>query len=424
MDTPHEPNAPLAHRPAVSARRLERPLRLVWLERRLSGRPGADEALLRARELDQRIQAAADEARRGDLGVSSRGALVRELTRLRLELDELVASVLGEPPIPTTGALVRMSPELRVRLAELLGVSLSPEHYPLLELKACEYMEQGEAFDRVAADFGFVEAESLGVAEPRGALVLTHNGSLLQMSAPIGGSDRTSRRFVYQNIYGGTMPAEGTLELVRPARLEHKVRTKHMETSPVRKLRLAPRAKAPWERQRETFRSVSLALTASSRRAMGGHTVWGASPAAHPSFVARSVELARADHHAMPARAELREHLLRLADPQAPPADPAVEADVIGLCMHLQRMRMEAGEAGHALADLEAFVTDRNERCVVGRRPAALRLLRSGHAPVTLQNANIGEQRVVRGAPVALIDGQGALAAVLGDVVTVEAEPR
>ena len=301
---------------------------------------------------------------------------------------------------------------------------------PLLRMKAAEYIEQGRAFDQIAADFGFAEAHGLAELEPRGGLILTHNGSLLQVSAPGAGGDPRARRFVYQNIYGGKMPAEGTLKLTRPVQLGHKVRTKHMETSPVRKLRLAVRPDH-WERQRETFRSLSQALAPRPPPAGStpSKTLWGAHPDWHPTVVARSVQVRRADHQkkrveqaASTARAELREHLLRLGDPDSPPDDPVLEADVLGLCMHLQRLRAELGEPGYALHDVIAFVTDRGERCCIHQQRGSVTatLERPAKSSVEIQDAGLVEQIIVRGAPVAIVDGSGTIAAVLGDVVWIQ----
>jgi hypothetical protein len=411
----------------TSPYRIEQPLRVKWLARRLAGQPGAEEAVREALALDTRMRDLADRARQTELDAPERAEVVLQLARLRVELDAIVSRVDGQPP-PAPSALASLEPELRVRLADLLGVPFSPEYQTLLEMKAVEYIEQGRAFDQVAADFGFADCCSLAEIEPRGGLILTHNGSLLQVSAPGAGGDPRARRFVYQNIYGGKMPSEGTLELMKPVRVGHKVRTKHMETSPVRKLHLAVRPD-DWHRQRETFRTLSDALVPKPARPLPPKTLWGALPNWHPTVVAKSVAVQRGEQQrkrleqaAASARAELREHLLRLADPTNPPDDALLEADVLGLCMFLQRLRTEHGEPGYALRDVVSFVTDRGERCSFEHRGASsIALLeRPARASVTIEDAGLLEQVLVRNAPVAIVDGAGGIAAVLGDVVWIQ----
>ncbi len=406
------------------AHRIERPLRLRWIERRLDGRPDAAAAMRQALVLDARMHALAVQAGRTDVDAPERTELVVHLTRLRLELDALVAGA-GRASLPAAPPL---SMTLRVRLAELLGVPPTPEYEALIALKAIEHHEQGCAFDQVAADFGFVSRDRLGEDEKRGALVLTMNGSLLQVSAPGADGRSRSRRFVYQNIYGGRMPAEGTLELTRAVSVGKKLRTKHMETSPVRKLCLAvrPEAVSP-EHLRRTFDSVSLAMSVVPQRS---RTMWGASPGWHPTVVAQSVarersELldVRAAEAMLGAREELREHLLRFADPRTSGGDPVLEADILGLCMYLQRQRAERGEPCFPLEHLAVFVTDRGERCSFehhrGRVHAVLE--RPAREPLPIPDAGLIEQAVARGAPVALVDAAGSIAAVLGDVVWIQA---
>ncbi len=98
--------------------------------------------------------------------------------------------------------------------------------------------------------------------------------------------------------------------------------------------------------------------------------MWGASPGWHPTVVAQSVARERSElsdgreaQAVLGAREELREHLLRFADPHAAGGDPVLEADILGLCMYLQRQRGERGEPCIPLRHLAVFVTDRGERC-------------------------------------------------------------
>jgi hypothetical protein len=132
--------------------------------------------------------------------------------------------------------------------------------------------------------------------------------------------------------------------------------------------------------------------------------------------MARSVQLQRderlrteIDKAGIEARAELREHLLRLADPELPPADAVLEADILGLCMYLQRLRCEVGEQDHRLDAVASFITDRAERCSFVRQGQELvcTIERASRTPVTLGGVTVGDQRVVRGAPLALVDAGG-----------------
>ena len=178
---------------------------------------------------------------------------------------------------------------------------------------------------------------------------------------------------------------------------------------------------------RRTFDSMSLAMSVVPHRP---RTLWGASPGWHPTVVAQSVarereELSddRAARAVLGAREELREHLLRFADPHIAGGDPVLEADILGLCMYLQRQRGERGEPCFPLEHLAVFVTDRGERCSFehqrGRVDAILE--RPSREPLLIRDAGLIEQAVARGAPVALVDAAGSIAAVLGDVVWIQA---
>ena len=362
------------------------------------------------RDLTSRArQSSRPDAERARIGLS--------LVALRGEIEALVSDALGEPLSPCgRDALASLPADMRRHLADLLDVPLLPEFYPLLELKAAEYIEQGRAFDELAAEFGFLDGIHLGEVEPRGALVLTHNGSLVQLSAPGAAGRAHARRYVYQNIYGGLVPSEGTLVLAAPVRLMQRMQSSAMDTSAVRKLRLAVHA-APWHREREAFTRISTTLVSMRPR----KTLWGAAPDWVPSADTRAAQSARADRLGASTRIELAALVARLADPNLPGPDAVHDARILGLCIHLQRLRVEHGEPGHRLVDIDAFETDRGERCrVVRKRTAANVILdRPGKETVQIADVTTGAQLVVRGAPIALLDGAGDLAAVLGDVVRI-----
>ena len=157
-----------------SPRPLDFPLRLRALARK------DPTAAAKALGLDRELQAVARRAGETQ-SERTRQKLLAEMIELRVQLDALVATALGKP-LPNgiqQSALDAIPMQVREQLAKLLGVPLRPEFHPVLEKKAEEWIEQGRAFDEIASEFGFVEARSLGPIEPRGALVLTYNGSLV-----------------------------------------------------------------------------------------------------------------------------------------------------------------------------------------------------------------------------------------------------
>ena len=406
--------------PINTPHRIDLPLRLQVLEARISGQANAEEVMQRAVELDRRTRDVAHRVGQQGLPPEQRAQLNLELASLQLEFDCMVAEALGEPRPEERcrGALAQLAPEMRQHLAHLLRVSTEPQFQTLLELKAAEYIEQGRAFDQVAAQFGFLDGLLLGPLEPRGGLLLTHNGSLVQLSAPGVDQDARSRRFVYQNIYGGPAPTEGSLKLTQPVRLGEPLRSSRMATSPVRKLRLAVRPES-WDLERETFRHVSVTLMRiRAPEPLQTKTMWGSSEGFIPSVNAKSVQIQRSDEAAKGPRAELRELVLRLADPTLGPCDAVHEAQILGLILHLQAIQKEIHDGGHTLDKVAAFVTDRAERCVC--LPRHIVLERSGRSPVEIPNAHLGTQTLVRGAPVALLDPRGDIAAVLGDIVWID----
>ncbi len=397
--------------------RIELPLRLQGLRARIEGRPGADLALARATEMDRRAHEIAWRIGQPGLSADQRAQLNVELAGLRLELEDHIARAAGEPVDEalqrSRGAVAALDPAMRQHLAALLRVPCEPQFDALLEMKAAEYLEQGRAFDQVAAQFGFLDGVHLGPSESRGALILTHNGSLVQISAPGAGGDARARRFVYQNIYGGPVPSEGTMALVDPVRLGHPLRSNRMTTSAVRRLRLAVRGQEDWEQSRRTFTHVSSTLMRA--RPSSPKTMWGADPGWHPAVHRQSAQLVRATRDGRAAREELAELLTRFADPSQPACDAVLEAQIVGLMLHLQGLAVEAGEPGHPLRDVEVFVTDRGERCVV--HPDKIRLERPSRPALEIEAASIGVQVIVRGAPLAILDGRGDILVALGDVV-------
>ena len=436
-------NEPNDEPPRSAARRLDVPLRIEALKARLVGKPEAQRVLERATAIEERVQELTARAR--EAASSGTASIATEVAVLRLELSVLLADALGEEAqAERANALRSLDPSMRHHLAALLNVPADDRHHALLEVKAAEYLEQGRAFDDVAEQFGFVEATSLDVDEPRGALVLTYNGSLLQLSAPGADGQRLARRHVYESIYGNTsIPSRGTLSLAASIRVGERVRTTVLNTSPVRRLRIATRPEE-WDRDRQVVKRIT--MTFSSRApSMGGpgpqrprpapaaepeppfRTIWGAKGAWFPTVVVPLVEAEREKRATTEERSELAGLVRRLADPSRPAPDAADEAKIVGLVLFLQQSRIDVGERGYGLPELTSFVTERGERCIVERESdkkdatGVVVLERPGASPVRFAGGNLGAQRVVVGAPIVIIHANGAIGAVLGDVAQVDA---
>lgn len=402
------PPAPPAHPADPTARRLDHAARLRLVAKRLEGHPRAVEVLKKATELEARVCAAAANARRAPALSPERITLLEQAVELRLELDSLIAFELGDAlPTDRPSALGQLPAGLDARLAELLGVPVSPRTRPVLESFAGDWIENGRAFDEVTTAFGFVEAPSLLVGEPRGALVLTHHGSILQLSAPI--DHHAARRFVYQSVYANDrVPAEGTLTLRELVRAGHALRADALCTSKLRKLRVAPRGDGRdddgWRRDRQTFARISMVCTPSPL--LGPRpTAWGLLPEIPTKT---------------PTSSRRRGMLAELAEKLkgSTPGRSTVDVEIVGLCLDLQRDRIEAGEPAFALDDVAAFGTERGEQCALFHEVEGVRLVlvRPGEAPIELRRADLGGQKIVRGAPLALLGAGGRVIAQLGGV--------
>lgn len=438
-------NEPHDDPPRSGARRLDVPLRIEALKNRLAGNPEATRVLERATAIEQRVQELTARAR--EAGSQGSPTLATEVAVLRLELGALLAEALGEEQqAERAQALKSLDPSMRHHLAALLNVPADDRHHALLEVKAAEYLEQARAFDDVAEQFGFNEATRLDIDEPRGALVLTYNGSLLQLSAPGVDGHKLARRHVYESIYGNrSIPSRGTLSLTSPIRVGERVRTNVLNTSPVRRLRIATRPEE-WDRDRQVLQRITMTFSSRARAPADGaraageggrekrpdqevpfRTIWGAKGAWFPTVVVPLVEAEREKRATSEERGELAALVRRLADPSRPPPDATDEAKIMGLVIFLQQSRAEAGERAFGFEEVSAFSTDRGERCRVEREgqkpsgPPVLVLERPGTAPVRFEGGGLGAQQIAVGAPVVVIHPNGAIAAVLGDVAKIEA---
>jgi hypothetical protein len=440
------PNEPNDEPPRSGARRLEVPLRIEALKKRLAGNPDAQRVLDRATAIEQRVQELTARAR--EAGSQGSSSYATEVAVLRLELSAVLADALGdEAHVERANALRALDPSMRHHLAALLNVPADDRHHALLEVKAAEYLEQARAFDDVAEQFGFTEATGLEIDEPRGALVLTYNGSLLQLSAPGVDGAKLARRHVYESIYGNrSIPSRGTLSLAAPIRTGERVRTTVLNTSPVRRLRIATRPEE-WDRDRQvlkritmTFSSRTPGLAAEAGRAaleagrarpvepeQPFRTIWGAKGAWFPTVVVPLVEAEREKRANNEERNELAALVRRLADPSRPAPDAADEAKIMGLVLFLQQSRVDLGERAFGLDEIRSFFTERGEVCEVERdaekkdAPTVLVLQRPGAAAVRFKGAGLGAQRLAAGAPVVIIHPNGAIAAVLGDIARIDA---
>jgi hypothetical protein len=399
--------APPAPPADPTARRLDHAARLRLVAKRLEGHPRAAQVLQKATELEERVCAAAAHARRSPALSPERISLLEQAVELRLELEALVAFELGEAlPMERASALGQLPAGLDDRLAELLGLPVSARTRPILESFAGDWIENGRAFDEVTTSFGFVESPTLLIAEPRGALVLTHHGSILQISAPI--DHHGARRFVYQSVYANDrVPAEGTLTLRELVRAGHALRADALCTSKIRKLRVAPRsANDPegWHRDRQTFARISMVCTPSPL--LGPRpTAWGLMPEVPTKT---------------PTSSRRRGMLAELAEKLkgSTPGRSTVDVEIVGLCLDMQRDKLEAGEPAFELDDVASFATDRGEQCAVFHEVEGVRvvLVRPGEAPLEIKKADLGGQRIVRGAPLALLGAGGRVLAQLGSI--------
>jgi hypothetical protein len=405
------PPEPFQLQPPPSARKLAESARLTWLASRLAGRADSAELLGRASELEAALGKALWTLRQPNMTLTSRAGAAAELVRLRSELDALVAS--AGAPVSSRAPGVAPPPAMRERLAHLLNVPLTSAFDGLIDAKIAEHHEQLGAFDYVANLFGFKRAQGLGQGEPRGALALTANASIVQLSAPRREGDIEVRRYVYQGIYGASVPSEGRLSLTDSLRLGQPLRSAAFTTSPICELRL-PEAAAPWEKERKLSTTLERVFGAAAMR----RTAWGADPGWVPSVV-----LAKpAEEHerlGVTARVQLVSALGRLQ--RAP--DPVLEAEVLGLCLYLQHLAVERGARGVQLAQVKSFTGAAGDRCQVSERVGrrVLALDRPGHSRLELLDVAIGDQLLVVGTPVALLDAKGSIAAVIGEVRSIHA---
>lgn len=113
------------------------------------------------------------------------------------------------------------------------------------------------------------------------------------------------------------------------------------------------------------------------------------------------------------ARAELRTLLARLIETVGD-RDHALEAEIIGQVLYLQRLGVERGELAVMPQDLVRLDTENNDLCTATNGGLALGKL--GQRSNTIVGAHLGAQTIVRGAPLAILAKDSNLYAVLGNV--------
>ncbi|NUP12424.1 MAG: hypothetical protein HOW73_40785 [Polyangiaceae bacterium] len=233
-------------------------LRVQALRKRLLHHPNGERVFEYASTLDGWIHEWARYASRKDLPTEERTRALSMLSSMRRDFNALLAEADAYDPGPPSKraeygtALDELGDEEKLALAQILGVPFERQYRALFEVKAAEYLEQDALWNEITEDSGFVDTTTLLSEEAKSAVVLTYSGSLLLVSAPIEAKN-FRRRYVYQSIYAGHLPTEGSLGLLESIRRNRPVAGTRIKTSPVRKLRVSRDARPEWERYRETF---------------------------------------------------------------------------------------------------------------------------------------------------------------------------
>ncbi len=233
-------------------------LRVQALKKRLALHPNGERMFEYVSTLDGWIHEWARYASRKDLARDERSRALSMLASMRRDFNAVLAEADAYDPEPRSKpsqfgtALDELGEEEKLALAQILGVPFERQYRALFEVKAAEYLEQDALWNEITEDGGFVDTTTLIADEPKSAVVLTYSGSLLLVSAPIERKN-FRRKYVYQSIYAGHLPTEGTLGLLEPIRKNHPVAGTRIKTSPVRKIRVSRETSPAWDQHRETF---------------------------------------------------------------------------------------------------------------------------------------------------------------------------
>jgi hypothetical protein len=458
-------------------------LRVQSLKKRLTGHPNAERLYEYATLLDGWIHEWARYASKPGLREDERMRAVNMLASMRRDFNALLAEVdaydhAGGGAAANFGtALDSLGPDARFALSQILGLQYEPRYRDLFEVKAAEYLEQDALWNAITAEDGLVEAGWMPADSSQCAVILTYSGSLLLVSAPTE-AKQFRRQYVYQSIYAGHVPTEGSLGLLEPIRVNQPVVGTRIKTSPVRKLRVSSGPEG-WEQRRATFQRLHRTLNGAITPHTGGSFA-GPPPAAAPAGATKvsatplpGASLFEAGRATPPdgtpiasrvsapapaaaepssppsrpatkdsrkdtgipsvfvqvlhaerqresvrklestARAELRTLLARLID-TAGDGDHVLEAEILGHVLYLQRLAMERGELHAGPSEVLRLDTENNDQCVATKD--GLSVGKRGGAAQNVPGGSFRSQVVVRGAPVAVILGDGSLFAVLGNV--------
>lgn len=233
-------------------------LRVQALKKRLDHHPNGARMFEYASTLDGWIHEWARYAARKDLARDERSRALGMLSSMRRDFNALLAEADAYDPEPKSRrsqfgtALDELGDEEKMALSQILGVPFERQYRALFEVKAAEYLEQDALWNEITEEGGFVDTTTLLSDETKGAVVLTYSGSLLLVSSPIE-KKNFRRKYVYQSIYAGHLPTEGTLGLLEPIRKNLPISGTRIKTSPVRKIRVSRESSPDWDRHRETF---------------------------------------------------------------------------------------------------------------------------------------------------------------------------
>lgn len=456
-------------------------LRVQSLKKRLTGHPNAERLYEYASLLDGWIHEWARYASKPGLREDERMRAVNMLASMRRDFNALLAEVDahdhadGGAASSFGTALDSLGPDARFALAQILGIQYEPRYRDLFEVKAAEYLEQDALWNAITAEDELVEAGWMPADSSQAAVILTYSGSLLLVSSPTE-AKQFRRQYVYQSIYAGHVPTEGSLGLLEPVRVNQPVVGTRIKTSPVRKLRVSSGPEG-WEQRRATFQRLHRTLNGVITPHTGGGFA-GPPPGAAPPAGATKVSatplpgasLFEADRGTPPdgfpvascvsappaqpsappakpatkdsrkdtgipsvfvqvlhaerqresvrklestARAELRTLLARLID-TAGDGDHVLEAEILGHVLYLQRLAMERGELNAGPSEVLRLDTENNDQCVA--TADGLSVGKRGSTAQHVAGASFRNQIVVRGAPVAVMLNDGSLFAVLGNV--------
>ncbi|MCA9669000.1 MAG: hypothetical protein KC503_25570 [Myxococcales bacterium] len=394
---------------------LRRPLQLESMRRRMPETPRTHELLRKLHHARENLDAVVYALSSRELADDRRSHLLDILARHQEALDETLGEF-GVAPRPGDRDPLwhyhQLDPATRKHLAAILGVPEEPAFYPVLEIKAEEYLAQLQAFDAITEEAGFRERPRLSTAARRGAVALTLSGSLIQISAP---SPEGSRRYLYQNIYGNAHPPEGVLVLDRDVEVGERIRSVELTTSPVRELRVAGR-RMSWKAQSHTFERLSRTFTSLASRSSSDLAVAALGAVGQARFNPEAAE--RVLRQECGESFESFERLRYFWNSGETAARERDEAELLTLCLFLQTAARELGFQARSFAEADEVVTVDGKRYAIDADRRQITRLPSGGGglEVVYVDVSLGRQLFTSRAPIALIGADGKLLDVIGPV--------